>query len=210
MDLLSRVWRRITDPDGRRFSGAEWTAAQYDRLYSQPGTSYTRHYTESIDYFLWTVIADRIPADSSILEIGCGSGQFAHLLAEHGVTRYTGFDMSSQAVSLARQRLPHFAFHVADALTTALLSDADYDTVVSTEVLEHIDHDLEVVGRVRPGVRCLMSVPNFPYPSHVRYFKDEQAVRDRYGSLFERLHVATIRKNLAGDCFFLMDGLRGG
>jgi hypothetical protein len=76
--------------------------------------------------------------------------------------------------------------------------------------LEHIEADLEVLRRVRPGTRCLLTVPNFPYPSHVRFFNNGGAVSERYGWLFGSHTVDEFLKNPEGDRFFLLDGIRGG
>jgi hypothetical protein len=68
------------------------------------------------------------------------------------------------------------------------------------------------LSRFRPGKRCLFSVPNFPYPSHVRYFRDAAEVIARYGPFFHNLSVTTFKSPNSGatatDLFFLADGVR--
>ena len=77
------------------------------------------------------------------------------------------------------------------------------------EVLEHIERDLEIVSQVRPGTRCLCTVPNFPYVSHVRHFTSKEEVVGRYGQYFEDFEVTAIKGTSGpGIWFFLMDGIR--
>src|SRR4051812_7365802 len=50
-----------------------------------------------------------IPAEASVLEIGCGSGQLLSLLR---ATKKTGVDLSQAQIAAARQRMPEGNFHV--------------------------------------------------------------------------------------------------
>lgn len=209
---LRRLFKRIgaisSDADDAEW-GNEKGAAWYDDAYAAAANGeYGKHYSQSRYYFVWTVIADRIPLDASVLEIGCGTGQFAQLLSDRPVRRYVGFDFSQEAVRRAKARAPNLEFNVANALTTDLLRRSDYSIVVCTEVLEHIEADLEVVSRIRSGVRCLMTVPNFPYESHVRHFESAAQVSSRYGPFFSDLRVDWFLMNPEGDGFFLSDGVR--
>ncbi len=70
-----------------------------------------------------------------ILEIGCGPGQFANYLFDEVFTDYMGIDFSSEAISMAKERNPHFAdrFFVDDAYTSNFFS-GDYDLVIMFEV----------------------------------------------------------------------------
>src|SRR3954469_6341896 len=59
-----------------------------------------------------------IPADASVLEIGCGSGE---LLSGIRAARKVGVDISPRQIAAARARLPDAEFHVqaGEALTVA-------------------------------------------------------------------------------------------
>ncbi|SRR5579884_960970 len=206
MRLMQKVWYQLSGQ--RKRDQTERDSDWYDAVYSKPDTDYYKHYTESMYYFIWAVIVDRIPTTASVLEIGCGPGRLATFLNERGIGKYIGFDFSPQAIALARENAPSLEFHVANALTTELLECPDYDVLICTEVLEHIEADLDVLRRVRPGVRCLITVPNFPYPSHVRHFKDKAMVSARYGSLFTQVRVDAFRKDSVGGYYFLLDGVK--
>jgi SAM-dependent methyltransferase len=168
-------------------------------------------YAESSYYFLYAVIVDRVRRSASrrVLEIGSGLGRLAGFLLDQGVQEYVGLDFSPKAVAIALRFAPRGRFVVGDARTTTLHEEVEHDIVICTEVLEHIEEDLLVVSRFRPGKRCICSVPNFSYESHVRYFRDAQQVAHRYGPFFGDLDVMTFESpSAATDRFFLFDGTR--
>jgi SAM-dependent methyltransferase len=186
--------------------GADW----YDRAYTDIPI-YHGHYTRSGYYFLWAVIVDRVRRDKlgRVLEIGCGPGQLAAFLLDQGVESYVGLDFSPTAIRLAQQAASGGRFVVGDARTSPLYDQCEYDAIICTEVLEHIEDDLLVVSRFRPGRRCLCTVPNFPYESHVRHFRDEAEVAARYDRFFRDLDVMALRSPTAEDVlYFLFDGIR--
>jgi SAM-dependent methyltransferase len=164
----------------------------YDEQYRLTLHEYDKHYSESIYLPVWEAIAERIEALDSVIEIGCGSGQLAQLLIDKGLQDYHGFDFSEFAIELARKRLPRLSWDVADARTTALFQQAPYDVALCTEVLEHLDDDVALLTRIRPGARVLATVPNFDSASHLRFFDDEAAVIRRYGSVLDEIEVARV------------------
>src|SRR5262249_39260368 len=57
-----------------------------------------------------------------------------------------------------------------------------------------------VVSLWRPGTQCVCSVPNFPYPTHVRHFRHESEVHARYGGLINIDRIVRVPKPvLAGN-----------
>ena len=85
-------------------------------------------------WFLGEALA-RIPHGSDVLELGCGPGWDAVVLA--GGRRYTGVDISKRMVALARERVPSGTFVEGD-LTTLDLAENAFDAVVSLYVFGHI------------------------------------------------------------------------
>jgi SAM-dependent methyltransferase len=177
---------------------------EYDRLYTAEeadGTTYQTYdqpYWDSHYYPLYTGIlqeALRLGA-RRVLEIGCGSGSFAHLLFDRSTLAYHGFDFSRVAVEKARQRTGRpECFSLAAAGDDAMMG-RPYDTIVCMEVLEHIERDLDVVRGWPPGVLCVCSVPNFDQPDHVRYFRCEDEIHERYGDMIELERVVRIPRAL--------------
>ena len=163
MGLIGAV--RDTLRKGSPIVGTERGTDWYDDDYST-NPHYRVPYYESRYYPVWSVIVDRIRSagHQRVLEVGCGSGQLAAYIVEQGgVESYTGVDFSRQAIELARQMAPKGTFRVGDA-TDPRTYDVPADCIVCTEVLEHIDEDLAVLSRFPSGVRCLCTVPDFPYP----------------------------------------------
>jgi SAM-dependent methyltransferase len=193
-----------------RAPGEQRHAGWYDAVYQQ-SLEYKQPYYSSVYYPTWLLVADRLRSanTASILDIGCGSGQFAAMLREQGFERYTGMDFSSTAVQQAQQLVPSFTFIVADATDIRTYEGLAYDIVVCMELLEHVEQDLAVLANIRPGVKCLCTVPNFPYVSHVRHFDAADEVAARYGHLFDGLVVTPVKGTRGADeWFYLMDGVR--
>lgn len=183
--------------------GPKWYDAAFER-----SDHYRRHYSQSPYYFLWTVIADRIVRAKvePILEIGCGPGQLACLLRDKGISKYHGFDFSPRRIEHAKQVCPEFTFSLQDAFQTDLFTTYDYGAVISTEFLEHVEGDIEVLNQIRSGTRFYGTVPNFPFTSHVRHFRSANEVFSRYDQCFRDLDVDTFLTNPEGTAFYLLEG----
>lgn len=70
-----------------------------------------------------------IPAEASVLEIGCGSGE---LLARLHAIRKVGVDLSARQIAAARTRLPDAEFHVQAGEALELGERFDYIIVSDT------------------------------------------------------------------------------
>jgi ubiquinone/menaquinone biosynthesis C-methylase UbiE len=120
----------------------------------------------------WHDLAERRLGDVrglNVLEIGCGEGAFARLLAERGAN-VTAADFSPVAVESASELLEDFPACraiVAD-IEAIPFSDEEFDLVVSEETLEHVPHPrrgLEELVRVtKRGGRLIVTTPNYFSP----------------------------------------------
>jgi SAM-dependent methyltransferase len=211
--MIFRNRSRFLFPSKKKTASVEREvgAEYYDKRFLSD-EHWGEHYTQSCYYFIWTVCIDRLRRSNPvrILEIGCGPGQLAAAIHDANVAcSYTGIDFSRIAIDLARKACPpHFDFRIEDAVESDVYSTIGYDTLVTTEFLEHINDDLGVLDKVRSGTRIIATVPNFPYVSHVRHFIDSNSVRQRYGSLFGELTVTVIPGVQKNTQFYLMDGTR--
>ena len=207
-NTLTALRRRLNAPIRRR--GQEQSADWYDKVFSRSRVYHTS-YHDSPYYVLWALIVDRIRRDKlrRVLDIGCGTGQLAAFLFDHGIEEYVGMDFSPAAIAQARKAAPRARFLVDDARRSDVYSTVAHDVLVCTEVLEHIEDDFAVVSNFKPGVRCLLSVPSYPSESHVRHFADVQAVTERYSPYFDGFDVMSLPVPLSeANRFFLADGYR--
>jgi len=111
-----------------------------------------------------SLIAAVLPSGTGrALDIGCGTGEVAALLAARGF-RTLGIDTDLGALLVARQRVPMASFELGDALGD--LPDGPFDVVTACEVLEHFElHQqqqlLASIHRVLvPTGRLVLSTPN--------------------------------------------------
>ena len=159
--------------------GTERDAKYYDAF--MRNAEYRQHYSTCWYFYMWKIVLRQIKKDARILEVGCGTGQFAEMLFDSGFDKkkYHGFDFSSAGIEWC-MRLGDM-FSVGNALD-AKQYDHDYDTVVCLEVLEHINQDIELLQNIKIGTTMIVSVPESDDPSHVRAFLTEESVRERYSN----------------------------
>jgi cyclopropane fatty-acyl-phospholipid synthase-like methyltransferase len=112
------------------------------------------------EWFLDEVL-QRLPAGAEVLELGCGPGTVSPVLADG--RRYTGVDLSTGQLAIARERLPGGVFIHGD-FTKIELSQAGYDAVVAFFVFNHVpraEHApmfAKVFSWLRPGGRFMLSL----------------------------------------------------
>ena len=182
----------------------EFASEQYDEIYAAGGAEriYDVPYRQSGYYPLFKRVQRILKRQKirSVLEVGCGTGGLAHLLKDRSpAIVYRGFDFSPVAVQRAAARLGEPGwFFVGDARARESYP-GEFDTIVCTEVLEHIEADLEVIAQWTPGVHCVCSVPNFDADNHVRHFASEEEVRRRYGELIAIEQIVKVKKPFLSD-----------
>lgn len=188
--------------------GVEQPAEFYDETFDAK-SHWKDHYTQSRYYPVWTVIADRIRLSGCqhVLDIGCGPGQVACLLRDAGLSHYTGLDFSPKRIEQAESVCPESQFHQADVFATDLLKSVSYDCALILEVLEHVEDDVGILKRLKPGTRTLCTVPSFPAAGHVRHFKELSPVEDRYVPHFESCTVTKLLTNKGKTIYWLIDGV---
>jgi len=105
-------------------------AASYDTAFE--GNPVTRKLRAAV----WQALLSRFPPGSSVLELGCGTGTDALLLAEHGV-RVTALDTSPGMLALARAKArargleTMISFHERSFETIATFPRASFDGAFS-------------------------------------------------------------------------------
>lgn len=175
----------------------------YDAMYRSGGYEgvYELPYRHSHYYPLFRAVLAELRRRNarSVLEVGCGSGAFASMVFEKTRIDYAGFDFSSVAVEKARARTGRKdAFYIGDA-TDARSYARPRPTIVCTEVLEHVEADRRVVEIWAAGTDCICSVPNFDSSTHVRHFRSEAEVRERYGDLIDIRSIRRVKAPVLTD-----------
>jgi len=102
------------------------------------------------------------------LEFGCGSGLNCEFLMRHcGVKEVVGFDISEDAVDLAREQYAYLTFVRGDACDPALdIRRGSWDRVIACEVLEHVPDAQAFLLNIRchlaPSGIAFVTTPNRP------------------------------------------------
>lgn len=96
---------------------------------------------------------ERVSPGETVLDVGCGKGELAHDLAARGGAIVTGIDFDRPSLEFARKRFgrPGVEFVEADAL--GWQPPHEYDVVVLSNVLEHIEHRVDLLVRLRETAR---------------------------------------------------------
>jgi 2-polyprenyl-3-methyl-5-hydroxy-6-metoxy-1,4-benzoquinol methylase len=120
-----------------------------------------------------------IPADrnTSVLDLGCGSGTLLHFLKEAGYSRVVGVDGSPEQIVQARDCGINEAQHGDVFGFVESARSESYDVVITFDVIEHLTKPelfilADGVYRIlSPGGRWIIHVPNAEgiFGSRVRY-----------------------------------------
>jgi SAM-dependent methyltransferase len=149
----------------------------------------------------WT-IAQAFPGWTTLLEVGCGTGQLLRDLRERFPgSVLAGCDILFEALRYAQPRLPRVCVFQADACDLPI--DRRFDVVVALDVIEHLDDDLAVLREmfriVERGGGLLLTVPQHQWlwsatdefsRHRRRYSRGELLARTREAG-FEVLHCTS-------------------
>lgn len=106
----------------------------------------------------------------SLLEVGCGAGDFCRRLAERVGPRgrVMGIDASEVMIGQARQRgraCPQLALRTGDAHALDDIPDATFDGASADRVFQHLESPHEALAELvrvcRPGGRIVISEPDW-------------------------------------------------
>jgi len=122
-------------------------------------------------------------AGRRVLDLGCGAGQLAHHLAEHGAAEVTGVDLSERMLALARAERSHPRLtYVREALETVTFPRERFDLVVSSLAIHYVaDYRglmQRIAGWLGPGGILVYSTE---HPVYLTRASTEGWVRDAAG-----------------------------
>ena len=146
--------------------------------------------------------------EGDILEIGTGSGYGVEVIAPKA-TRFISIDKQLPATPIQLENVEYYDMEVPPIG----FENCSFDSVVSFQVIEHIEKDIDFVREVsrvlRPGGKFVVSTPNAPMsltrnPWHVREYNADElrnilechfAKVEAYGVLGNEKVMEYYRKN---------------
>lgn len=147
-------------------------------------------------------IAAKPLVGGDVLEVGCGEGRGVEVLLEKSAS-YLGIDKIGEVVEKLKAKFPEVKFEQAIIPPFSNLKDNSFDTVVSFQVIEHIQNDklfLQEIYRVlKPGGKAIISTPNINHtlsrnPWHIREYKPAE-LRALCEQIFDRVETKGIGGN---------------
>ena len=119
-----------------------------------------------VEHYHRYAVAMSITAQKDVLDIACGEGYGANLLAETAKS-VRGVDISNEAIAHAQANYQrsNLRFQIG-AATNLNIADNSFDIVVSFETIEHLEAQAEMLSELkrvlRPGGVLIISSPNRP------------------------------------------------
>ncbi len=132
-------------------------------------------------------------ASSTLLDVGCGGGDFIALMRELGWT-VSGVETDPLAVSRARAR--GLDVHLGD-LSTADLADKAFDAITMAHVIEHVHEPALLLARSRELLKgngkLVLTTPNSDSWGHRHFDRDWRGLEPpRHIHVFNRDNIATL------------------
>ena len=130
------------------------------------------------------LVLDLVPAGSRVLDVGCAEGYLAAELIARGCD-VVGVEPDTRAAAIARER----GLDVLEVdIEQVTLDAAGFDVVIFADVLEHLRDPEEVLRRMRPAGRVVVSLPNIAHWTARRTLLRGEFPREDFG-LFDRTHL---------------------
>ncbi len=108
-----------------------------------------------------TEICRNLPAETSVLDIGAGSGVLGRTLQDAGIEDVYAIEIDPKTVELIR---PLYKAVVSDL---EALQGKQFDVILMLDILEHLPQPFkylqEVNKHLKPGGRMLISIPNIAH-----------------------------------------------
>jgi len=159
----------------------EW----YDMIYATT-SMYQGPVQESKLHPVYLKMCSKLSPNEKVIDLGCGTGQLAQTMLEMGKNFVLGIDFSPVAIDYAKQLLSKQDFVIADLYDpNTYYNLPDYDCVVMSEVMEHLENDLKVLELIIPETHLIFTVPSYITDSHLRAFRSVDHIHERYDKYME-------------------------
>ncbi len=168
------------------------------------------------DHYLDLLAQAGVPARGTLLEIGCGAGNFLVRAADRGFD-VTGLEYSPYAAERARKNLGGRGRVLVGEVTSLADQSNAYDVCVLCDVVEHVRHPDEFVREIlrllRPGGALLVVTPSLDSwsarvlgsrwmeykPEHLYYFTRATIARQLRGAGYTDVTLRSGVKKLSLD-----------
>lgn len=109
------------------------------------------------------MIAGLIQRSSSVLDLGCGTGDLLDLLTKENGARGQGIEIDEQAIyACVAKGLSVFHGDIDSGL--AEYQDKSFDYVILNQSMQQIRHvDTVLIDALRVGKKVIVGIPNFAY-----------------------------------------------
>ena len=137
-----------------------------------------------------------------LLEVGCGEGRGVSELLPMA-TSYLGLDKIEEVIQELKTKFPGVEFKQAVIPPFSGFESDKYDTIVSFQVIEHIENDRlfleEIYRMLKPGGKAIISTPNINHtlsrnPWHVREYTPNQ-LKSLCDEIFDQVEAMGIGGN---------------
>lgn len=122
---------------------------------------------------LWRMMIDiadamGVPNDASVLDLGCGDGQFTNQMLAPKYRRVHGIDFAEPAIERAKREAPgpHATFEARDLTNFDYTSLPRFDAIFLVGILHHVKSATPGIVNALPGVsdKVIMLEPNGAHP----------------------------------------------
>jgi 2-polyprenyl-3-methyl-5-hydroxy-6-metoxy-1,4-benzoquinol methylase len=118
---------------------------------------------------------DKLPADSDLLDVGCGTGWFLETAIENGYN-VTGLEFGKDLASFTANRLN---IRVLTDPLTEIKEDLSFDVITMFDVIEHVLNPKEVIKSMHhflnPGGIGVIFTPNLDSFAIQHYLKEQSS-----------------------------------
>jgi glycosyltransferase involved in cell wall biosynthesis/SAM-dependent methyltransferase len=143
--------------------------------------------------------------DKRVLDVGCGVGYGSLWLAQHGASSVLAFDLSTDAISHAREfyHHPNISYQIASATN---FDFGQFDVITCFELIEHVDDQEAVLSSISAALNedgiLIISTPRALAQKrthfHTKEFSEHEfreLLESRFGSVrffFENNHFSSL------------------
>jgi ubiquinone biosynthesis O-methyltransferase len=141
--------------------------------------------------FITDALKKNVPANATVLDVGCGNGIISRGIGSEGFTVY-GIDVSEKAIEKARSLTtnPKVTFDVISA-EDLVAEGKRYDAVICSEVLEHLNQPEKLLQVLYQSLTdngiLIVTVPNGKGPREVLVTKPVIALQKKNNWMWRAL-----------------------